>query len=77
MDDRKLTLKVSNTSESKLALIVEPWAVERTIEPDTSYEFFIQGPDDKMMEIEYKENQIIVYGWVGSTTSAETVGSED
>ena|GEM_PF-4096256 len=72
MKDKKLFLKISNTSKSKLVLIIEPWAVQNTIESNSSYEFFIQGPDEKMMEIEHKENKVIIHGWENSTTSART-----
>ena len=72
MKDKKLFLKISNTSKSKMVLIIEPWAVENTIESNSSYEFFIEGPDEQMMEIEYKENEMIIYGWEGSTISART-----
>ncbi len=72
MKDKKLFLKISNTSKSKLVLTIEPWAVQNTIESNSSYEFFIQGPDEKMMEVEYKENEIIIHGWENSTISART-----
>jgi hypothetical protein len=72
MKDKKLFVKISNTSKSRMVLIIEPWAVQNTIESNSSYEFFIQGPDEKMMEIEYKENEIIIYGWADSTISART-----
>jgi hypothetical protein len=72
MKDKKLFVKISNTSKSKLVIIIEPWAVQNTIENNSSYEFFIQGPDEKMMEVEYKENEITVYGWEDSTISART-----
>jgi hypothetical protein len=72
MKEKKLFPKVSNSSPSKMVLIIEPWAVENTIEGNSSYEFFIEGPDEEMMEIEFSENQLIIYGWVGSTISART-----
>lgn len=72
MKDKKLFVKISNASKSKLVLIIEPWAVQNTIETNSSYEFFIQGPDEKMMETEYKENVITLHGWEDSTISART-----
>jgi hypothetical protein len=72
MKDKKLFVKISNASKSKLVLIIEPWAVQNTIESNSSYEFVIQGPDEKMMEVEYKENEIVIYGWENSTISART-----
>ncbi|MGI9056610.1 MAG: hypothetical protein ACR2F2_12510 [Pyrinomonadaceae bacterium] len=72
MEDKKLFLKISNTSKSKMVLIIEPWAVQNTIESNSSYEFFIEGPTEKLMEIEHKENEIIIHGWADSTTSAKT-----
>jgi hypothetical protein len=55
-----------------MVLTIEPWAVQNTIESNSSYEFFIQGPDEEMMEIEVNENELIIHGWAGSTVSART-----
>lgn len=72
MKDNTLFLKITNTSKSKMVLIIEPWGVQTTIETNSSYEFVIQGPDEKMMEVEYKENEIILHGWENSTISARS-----
>jgi hypothetical protein len=72
MIDKQLFVKVSNSSKKKLVLTIEPWAVENTIESDSSYDFAVQGPDKELMEIEYKENQMIIYGWGNSTITART-----
>ena len=72
MKNRKLFLRVSNATRSKMLLVIEPWGVENTIESNSSYEFFIEGPDEETMEVEYRENGIILHGWANSTISART-----
>ena len=72
MKDNKLILKISNTSDSNLVLIIEPWAVENVLESNSSFEVSIEGPDEKVLELECGENMMVIHGWEGSSTTART-----
>ena len=72
MPQARLSLNVINSSASEITVHIEPWGVQNVVPSGEAYEFYIEGPNDETLEIEYGEKTIIVHGWPDSTTSART-----
>ena len=63
----ELTVKVANQFNRDITLCLEPWADEYTLPKDEYLTILAQGPKNGLLEIEYSENRITIYGWSGST----------
>lgn len=62
-----IRIHVSNRRAQPIRLIVEPWANEYPMEPGTSYQVEFSGPSSpNPLEVEDRDDGIVVYGWVGS-----------
>lgn len=68
----KLSLNVINSSVSEITVHIEPWGVQNTLSRGEAYEFYIEGPNNETLELEYSDDGIKLYGWPGATTSART-----
>lgn len=56
-----------NSGINKIKLILEPWAEEYSIEPNSEVEIIIEGDLEKgYLMIESDNENLIVYGWEGS-----------
>lgn len=72
MSKVRLSMNVVNSSASEITVHIEPWGVQNRVSRGDRYEFYIEGPNDETLEVEYGENKIIFYGWDESTTSARS-----
>ncbi|MEJ5139067.1 MULTISPECIES: hypothetical protein [Acinetobacter] len=56
-----------NSSSNKIKLVLEPWAEEFEVKPDSEVEIIIEGDLTKgYLMIESDNNSLIIYGWQGS-----------
>jgi hypothetical protein len=62
---------VRNVGDSDLLLRIEPWADEFDVPPTASRTIFFRGPNEAEVEIEVEPTTITIWGWTGSTLSAE------
>lgn len=59
-------MTISNASQSGIFLFVEPWGEEYTMSPGSHFEILAEAEKAGIMEVEYRETGIAVYGWTGS-----------
>ena len=57
---------LTNESDTRLKIIVEPWAEEYYIEPNTKVLITPIGKVSTEIEIEYHSDRIIIHGWFDS-----------
>lgn len=62
-------LAVTNSDSSTVRLVLEPWAEERILRPDSTIVIEYSGPRGGRLEIERTPGEIIVYGWEGAVMS--------
>ncbi|MGE0543341.1 MAG: hypothetical protein AB7R89_24540 [Dehalococcoidia bacterium] len=70
------TLHVSNEDASPLVLFLEPWAESFVISPHSAIEVVAYGSGDGHLVIDEADNQLIVWGWTGSTVHVLQNGHE-
>ena len=64
-------LKINNSSENILTVIVEPWAEEISINPKSLLHLQVESNESGLCEITYQESErIIVWFWRGCTLIA-------
>ncbi len=63
---RRLVLRVTNPSDARVLIRLEPWAREIDLLPDVTREFVFTGPDPADIEIELMPAEVTIYGWTGS-----------
>lgn len=56
-----------NSSSNKIKLVLEPWAEEFEVKPDSEVEIIIEGDLTKgYLMLKSDNNSLIIYGWQGS-----------
>lgn len=63
------TVAITNSDAVPLRLILEPWADEVVVAPGKTIRVAFSGPDGGLLQVEVKQNEVILYGWEGSTLS--------
>jgi hypothetical protein len=72
-----LRFSYTNRSQSKLLMIVEPWACEYWIEPNESVDVEVRGGSHRgRLEIEQTPEGLTIYGWEGTLISVARDGKE-
>lgn len=57
----------TNSSPIPLRLVLEPWAEEYVIQPNSSAEVMGKGGEiGSYFELEQLDDRLIIYGWTGS-----------
>jgi hypothetical protein len=60
--------RVTNTHPGVVDFRIEPWGEVYPMGPGVSYEVVAQGPPETgSIQVEYGDDEIVVYGWPGST----------
>jgi hypothetical protein len=65
--DSILSLQVGNLRKELMTLYLEPWGHQLPIESGARLKIIMQGPNQGLLEIEYRDEGITLHGWVGST----------
>ena len=56
-------MSLTNSSEKPLRLAIEPWANQYKIEPEVTVEIIAGEQTESMIEVDYEDGFIAVYGW--------------
>jgi hypothetical protein len=78
-DPMSVTLRFSytNRTQSKLLMIVEPWAWEYWIEPNEPVDIEVRGGSHRgQLEIEQTSEGLTICGWEGTLISVVRDGKE-
>jgi hypothetical protein len=70
------TLHVLNDDAVPLVLFLEPWAEQFVIPPRSAIEIVAYGSDDGRLVIDKGDNQLVVWGWTGSSVHVLQGGHE-
>lgn len=77
MGVNKLALRITNSITEEITLHLEPWGEQYTMKPGTLLMVTATGPDNDVLEVEYGDRRIAVYGWPGSNVSISSNEPED
>jgi hypothetical protein len=70
------SLRVCNSRSIALIFSLEPWGEQYRLAPDETFEIVARGPERDSLEVEFADDQIIVYGWPGSVVTLFHKGTE-
>jgi hypothetical protein len=59
-------LWVTNSGSAPLVLRVESWANEILMESGKTYLSVFDGPEGELPAVEWREDSVTLYGWLGS-----------
>jgi len=76
MSTYNASLMVTNSRETEVFLFVEPWANRYQMAPHATFIVKASSSIEGMLEIEYTEDAITVYGWEGSIVDLFHEGGE-
>jgi hypothetical protein len=75
MAERHITVRLMNSLTRDLTVHLEPWGEQHKMTAGASLIIEAKGPDSDMLELEYSEESIRVYGWSGSVVSISAAGT--
>lgn len=71
MEKQFFKIRVNNLSGKNITFRLEPWADEKELLANESVIVDSRGPVEGLIEIEYYEQEIVIYGWTGSICEIE------
>ncbi len=73
----KMVFRVNNESDETVTFALEPWGDTYPMQPHQTFEVTAEGPEnDRGVEIDFRGDAIVVYGWSGSVLSLFNNGME-
>jgi hypothetical protein len=60
-------VKLTNTRSTPIEVILEPWANAARMDPGVTFTIRAEALADGDLELTFDDDQIIIWGWVGST----------
>ena len=63
------SLRVCNSLSIALTFALEPWGKQYKLAPEETFEIVARGPEGDSLEVEFADDQIILYGWPGSVVT--------
>ena len=70
------SLRVCNSRSMALTFSLEPWGEQYKLAPEETFEIVARGPEGDSLEVEFADDQIILYGWPGSVVTLLYKGTE-
>jgi hypothetical protein len=70
------SLRVYNSRSMALTFSLEPWGEQYKLAPEETFEIVARGPEGDSLEVEFADDQIILYGWPGSVVTLLYKGTE-
>jgi hypothetical protein len=70
------SLLVCNSRSITLTFSLEPWGEQYKLAPEETFEIVARGPEGDSLEVEFADDQSILYGWPGSAVSLFYKGTE-
>jgi hypothetical protein len=69
-------LRVCNSRSRAVTFSLEPWGEQYTLAPAETFDVVARGPEGDALEVEFADDQIILYGWPGSVITLFHKGTE-
>ena len=63
------SLRVYNSRSIALTFSLEPWGEQYRLAPEETFEIVARGPEGDSLEVEFADDEIILYGWPGSVVT--------
>lgn len=63
---RETTLRLTNPGDKTVALCLEPWAREYSLNPRTSVDVVFEADSPGIPEVFHEPDRIVVYAWPGA-----------
>ena len=70
------SLRVCNAHSVALTFCLEPWGEQYPMAPEAIFDVVARGPKGDSLEVEFTAEQIVLYGWPGSTVTVFHEGTE-
>jgi hypothetical protein len=70
------SLRVCSSRSIALTLSLEPWGEQYKLAPEETFEIVARGPEGDSLEVEFADDQIVLYGWPGAVVSLFHEGTE-
>jgi hypothetical protein len=70
------SLRVYNSRSIALTFSLEPWGEQYKLAPEEIFEIVARGPEGDSLEVEFADDKIILYGWLGSVVTLLHKGTE-
>lgn len=71
-----MRLTLVNTRAVEITFRLEPWGDEHAMPAGARFLIIATGPNDGVLEIEYGEDHLTIWGWSGSIVQAFHEGRE-
>ena len=72
----KNSTTISNQSNRPLTLHVEPWGEQIPMPAGSRFQLVAVAKEQGEMEIQFEENDVLVWGWTGSVLTVFSNGKE-
>ena len=69
----EIIFRITNSAKEDIALHLEPWGEQHVISSGVAYKVEAKGPDNDILEVEYAERKLVVYGWPGSVVTISKI----
>lgn len=70
------SLRICNSRSVALTFCLEPWGEQYPMAPEGIFEVVARGPKGDSLEVEFADDQIVLYGWPGSIVAVFHEGIE-
>ena len=72
----KSSISLSNNTNKPLTLHIEPWGSQIPMPPDSTFQIVAVAQEQGELEIDYQENDILVWAWRSSILTVFSNGAE-
>jgi len=69
----EIVFRITNSVKEDITLHLEPWGEQYIMASGVAYKVEAKGPDNDILELEYAERKLIVYGWSGSVVTISKI----
>jgi hypothetical protein len=62
----EIAIRITNSSRENMMLHLEPWGEQYTMSVGATFKVEAEGPDGDILELEFADGRLVVWGWSGS-----------
>jgi hypothetical protein len=73
MAGSEIALRITNSFKEDVELHIERGGEQYRIQSGASVKVEVNGPDNDILELEYAEGRLVVYGWPGSVLTISAI----
>ena len=73
----EIALRITNSLKQDLTVHLEPWGEQYKMAAGVTLKIEAKGPDGDILELEYGDGTITVYGWSGSVIAISATGTPE